>query len=290
MPLRSRGQAAVELGGAFYVIGGYRVERDQATDVAPEEQNTPAYSAVFRYDPVDQRWTPRAHLPVGLYGLSAHVLDGKIYVFGGYGASGFEPVVQIYDPTSDSWSEGPRMPTPRYVFSSAVVDGRVFVIGGQGPASDQVNWEYKTVVEIFDPGQGWSTGSSLPRAVAGAASCAIDGRIYVFGGETDNLTSIYDVAGDSWSQGKQPGLARSGHSCVRVADALIVLGGHTKNALTLDLVEQYHPGSDSWTEREALPTPRYDFGADALGSKLYLFGGQTPSDLLDSVEVLDVRP
>jgi N-acetylneuraminic acid mutarotase len=169
------------------------------------------------------------------------------------------------------------------------VDGRVYVIGGQGPSSAAPDdWKYSTEVAIFDPTDGWSSGSPLPKAVGGAASCALGGHIYVFGGETNNRTSIYDVAGDAWSSGSASPIARNGHTCVQVAGELIVLGGRNDSG-TVGAVEKYDPTSDTWQSLDPMPTPSYWFGADALGAELYVFGGeQLPGPgLLNRVQVFD---
>lgn len=298
MPMHSRGHAVVEHAGAFYLFGGESFEHDfySVTDPLDLEPN----SIVYRYDPATAEWTQRAPLPIGLYMTSAHVVNDLVYVIGGYSSlNGFERVVQIYDPATDSWDEGPPIPTERDILSSQEVGGKIYVLSGHGPVSPETpdDWEAKKELEIFDPQSGWSSGAPLPKAVPGAANCALGGRIYMFGGERNNLTSIYDVATDSWSAGTPSPVWRDGHACVRVGDSLIVLGGRNGSGIHLDIVEQYDPATDSWSFHDPLPTPRYWFAAAPLGTELYVFGGiMLPpqgsihpfSGLLDSIEIFDL--
>lgn len=303
MPDYRRGQAAVAWGGSIYLIGGMSGEDERR--LAPKPVADPPaigsvpYTAVRAYDPMTMTWTEKAPLVRGLYVLTAHELDGKIYVFGGYGESSFDPVVQEYDPATDSWRLREPLPTPRYIFTSAVVAGRAYVIGGQGPAPDPEAvppWDYRSSVDIFDPALGWSSGAPSPEPLAGGASCALDGRIFVFGGEVNNLTSVYDVAADSWSQATPSAVARNGHACVRVGSAFYLIGGRD-SARDIGVVEKYEPATDRWLTLDPMPTPRYWLGAAAFGEEIFVFGGDTerasaaPPNyaLSNAVEVLAVR-
>lgn len=127
----------------------------------------------------------------------------------------------------------------------------------------------------IDPATGWSSGAAAPEPLADAASCEYEGRIYVFGGGINNLTSIYDVAADSWTQAAPPPLARGGHSCVRSGSSFFLLDGHDTKGNAIDVVEKYDPATGSWQTLDPMPTPRCWFGATALGSDIYTFGGHS---------------
>jgi hypothetical protein len=119
MPDARRGQATAALDGLIYVIGGESARDARRTAPVPRPSPTPEstalYSSVSAYDPSADSWSDRAPMPIGLYVLTAHALDGKIYAFGGYGQQGFDASVQVYDPTSNTWQLEAPMPTPRYV-------------------------------------------------------------------------------------------------------------------------------------------------------------------------------
>ena len=42
------------------------------------------------------------------------VVGGKLYVFGGWGASGRLSTAEVYDPASDSWAQVSSLTAPRY--------------------------------------------------------------------------------------------------------------------------------------------------------------------------------
>ena len=61
-------------------------------------------------DSVTDVWTPRAPMPVGVYGIQPSASGSRIYVVGGY-ADSSTPLYAvtstlIYDSLSNSWSEG----------------------------------------------------------------------------------------------------------------------------------------------------------------------------------------
>jgi N-acetylneuraminic acid mutarotase len=284
MPAVSRSHAAAVHEGVIHVFGGH-----------------PPTQAVRAYDPATSAWTPRADMPIDLYGLSSHAVDGKLFVIGGWRSAGFEPAVQVYDPIADTWEQKTPRPTHRYIFSSEAVNGKIYVIGGHGTLDDgpqQVSgdeWEFKDLVEIYDPvGDRWSTGSAAPQPFAGGASCALDGKIYVFGGEANNLTQIYDTASDSWSSGTPPPVARNGHTCVRRGGSLWLFGGRSPSGWSLDTVEAYDPTTDSWSQQEPMPSARYWFPAVTVDEQIYVIGGEfqdlaapgNPVTLLEDVQVL----
>jgi N-acetylneuraminic acid mutarotase len=279
MPDARRGQGTVALDGLIYVIGGESARDARRTAPVPRPSPTPEstalYSSVFAYDPSSDSWSDRAPMPNGLYVLTAHPLNGKIYAFGGYGQQGFDASVQVYDPASNTWQLEAPMPTPRYVFTSEVVDGKVYVIGGQGPLPEDPtgDWHVMSHVDIFDPALGWSSGAPSPEPLAEAASCAIDGRVFVFGGMVGNRTSIYDVATDQWTLGSPPLVARAGHVCVRAGSNFYLLGGSTGDVMA-DSVEKYDPTADTWQTLPSLPTARLRLGATAIGDEIFAFGGE----------------
>ena len=98
----------------------------------------------------------KADMSAKRFGVSAAVLNGKIYVIGGAewkgGAYEIHPP-EVYDPATDTWTELPHMRFPRFGLSSSAVNGRIYAIGGQlwpGTNNDDVC----AVVEEFTPEGG----------------------------------------------------------------------------------------------------------------------------------------
>ena len=107
-----------------------------------------------RFDQRVGNWEYIAPMSNRRYGAGAAVLDGKIYVAGGYNGNFLNTVEMFeftfllnlltyypfalstftfsYDPRANAWSPGPSMNNARE-FHGLVSDGsRLFAIGGQG--------------------------------------------------------------------------------------------------------------------------------------------------------------
>ncbi|GMR33082.1 hypothetical protein PMAYCL1PPCAC_03277, partial [Pristionchus mayeri] len=106
-------------------------------------------------------WTAIAPMKSGRYGMGAAVLNGMIYVVGGYVAGGnYDPSfsnVEVYDPDTQGWTLIAPMKTRRYGMGVAVLNGQIYVVGGAEYAG-----EYFDIVERYDPRTNtWTTLNSL---------------------------------------------------------------------------------------------------------------------------------
>ena len=225
-------------------------------------------------------------MPIGLYDLTAHTIGNKVYIFGGYGAGGFNNAVMEYDVINDSWSLKEPMPTYRYLFQSEVIDNLVYVIGGQGTIDDGPwesgkEWEYKSHVEIYNPVlDSWSTGTPAPRNLATGASCSLYDDIYIFGGNNGSIQSTafaYNVVSDSWRELSGSSVAREGHECIEQGDNFYLLGGRNSTG-ALNLLETYSTVTNLWADEGYIPSARYWFSAALYESSIYLFGGKDSSN------------
>ena len=73
--------AVAALDGLIYVVGGF----EQASSWRSLQSS--ASTKVEVYDPVTNRWSSRPDLPMGLHHAGAAVLDGALYVVGGFAVS-----------------------------------------------------------------------------------------------------------------------------------------------------------------------------------------------------------
>jgi N-acetylneuraminic acid mutarotase len=103
MPTIRSGVSTGVVNGKIYAIGGYK----------PEGNTTVLFSKVEEYDPVTDTWTKRADMPTTRIGLSASVINGKIYVIGGArGPGDVCSTVEEYDPgTGQSINLKGKLPT-----------------------------------------------------------------------------------------------------------------------------------------------------------------------------------
>lgn len=217
--------------------------------------------------------------------------NGRIYVFGGTFNGGTNRA-QIYDPGTKQWYLGATMPALVYGAAAAVgTYGRIYVAGGSstgllGPGIS--DW-----LQIYDPAtDAWTLGTPLPNPTwTPGAAAAIDGRIYVFGGDgTLTRVQIYNPSTDSWSFGAPMPGPRFELAAVTGPDSrMYVIGGMWFAALaTMDI---YDPPTNTWTSGAPMSRPRNNLAAavDADG-RIYAIGGSTTysaTDPMSSVESYD---
>jgi len=108
--------ALVAYNGKIYLIGGDSWET--GTDKI--------YADVQVYDPVKNTWSLRTPMPNPATALSAVVINGNIYVFGGNG------LARIYDITNDTWQDLTSNQYPAGEFSVNTYNNSIYRFGGGG--------------------------------------------------------------------------------------------------------------------------------------------------------------
>ncbi|HKZ70314.1 MAG TPA: alkaline phosphatase family protein, partial [Anaerolineales bacterium] len=181
-PARSE-MPAVVLNDLIYVPGGFGGE-----------------STMQAYDPIVDSWINLAPLPSGRHHLMAAASDGKVYLFGGAAANGWDATdtVFVYDPASDQWIQLPAMPEPRLSGAAVALNGKLYVVGGVGGT--------QALLE-FDPASGeWRTLAALGQPREHFSVVAYGGEIYVLGGRWGGVgelisVEIYNPAKNEWRPG-----------------------------------------------------------------------------------------
>ncbi len=80
------------------------------------------------FDPATNTWSTAAPMPTARGGLSAAVVNGKIYAIGGINSGVRLSTVEVYDPATNTWSAAASMLTPREILAAAAVNGKVYAI------------------------------------------------------------------------------------------------------------------------------------------------------------------
>ncbi len=93
------------------------------------------------------RWTKAAPFPQPEEELYGTVMNGKLYVLGGFGIGGNAPgLVYEYDPATDRWTRKKDMPVHVHHQAQAAYNGKLYVFGGclkgiSGEGGTQNAWE-----------------------------------------------------------------------------------------------------------------------------------------------------
>ena len=115
---------------------------------------------------------------------NATVLNGKIYVIGGFLRAGARHragfAASEYDPATDTWRTLAPLKTPRGSVAVAALNGKIHAIGGRTP--DRVT---SAVHEVYDPATNmWTDAAPLPLARDHVGVAAVNGKIHIIGGRT----------------------------------------------------------------------------------------------------------
>lgn len=102
------------LGECLYVAGGFTIDGDMSVfDQLVCEV----------YNPAANSWTAFTSLPVPHVGAGSAVLEGKLYVLGGYSQDDYsnKKMVHRYDPTTLRWENMGKMPGPNNDIRASVL-------------------------------------------------------------------------------------------------------------------------------------------------------------------------
>jgi hypothetical protein len=185
----------------IYCIGG-------TTGISREHGQT-LTTANEVYDPATNTWENRTGVPTTRIKATANVVNGKIYVMGGYPNTTLN---EVYDPATDTWTEMPMSTDP--FGPSVVYNNRVYVMWGE--------------TRIYNPyTDSWSLGAPQPEetgyaAVGITAGFMVPQRIYVFSG---TINQVYDPRANSWTTGSAIPISRGDFAVAVVYDLIYVIGG-----------------------------------------------------------------
>lgn len=120
-------------------------------------------------------------------------------------------------------------PTARNSAAGVVIGDKIYVVGGrqylEQPNGDAANVNVASL-EVFNTKTGlWSRKGPMPKAAGGIAATALDGKLYVFGGEQWTPTKevfangwVYDPSADAWES--LPDMKTPGHGAAAVLIAV----------------------------------------------------------------------
>lgn len=247
-------------------------------------------STVEEYDTQTNTWRRVANMPTSRTSAKAAVVDGVIYVFGGYNSKDrfFQnwkmPLhVEAYNPQTDTWTRKRNMPVPRINFNLAAVGGRIYLIGGTTGFGEE-DEQRMDRVDVYDPETNrWRKVPKMltrrePESVEVVSTC-----LYVIGGFGwprervgfgPILTSIeeYDPRTRQWQKKGDMLDPRYAFETVVVKDNIYLIGGYI-DAGYVASVDAYNPQKDTWDEIPELPTPLTPYGTAKVNGKIYVFGG-----------------
>jgi N-acetylneuraminic acid mutarotase/fibronectin type 3 domain-containing protein len=240
-------------------------------------------------------WSTAAPNPRRRSEAQGKVVDGKLYVFGGYNS--FTPVnvltnIDVYDPATDTWTSlDEPMPTPLTHIGAALEGQDIYFAGGyvglQGGgqifATDEV-WKFN--VDSLE----WTPLPPLPEARGSGGLAIIEGNLHFFAGSdirrhdrSEHWILSLDDLEAGWRSAPALVPGRNHHAAVTLGGKIYSIGGQQGQDAAhtaLELVTVWDPATSTWTEAAPLPIPLSHISASVfvMGERIIVAGGEIAHD------------
>ncbi len=278
LPLPRTEVSAAVVGSEVVVLGGL-------TDDGGASRRVDAYA------PARDSWRRLPDLPVGVHHSAAVGANGKLYVLGGYTASG-ATLSSAFALERGAWRRLARMPFPRAAAGAALAGRRIIVAGGIGEGRRLARNALS-----FDLATGrWSVvAGPTQREHLGVTSFA--GTVYAVGGRTAGLDTnllhfeSYRPGDRGWRRLQPVPDPRGGTGAAALAGQVVSVGGEELGG-TIAEVLAYRIADRRWVQLQDLATPRHGVGVAAFGGQVFVIGGGPAPGLTVSSanEALRVSP
>ena len=265
-------------------------------------------AAVFAPSPAAaQTWTTVAPLPLARYEAPNLDLNGKIYVFGGFGGASLNGTTQVhlYDPAANTWTYLTDIPVPSgspagLTHHGLTLEGDrfIWIAGGfagpdNGPVLSNV-WKYDVAANT------WAAGPSLPAARGGGGLVLLGRELHYVGGTMpdrntdagDHWVLNLDQASPAWVSAAPLPTPRTHLSAVTLNGKIYTLAGqhnHDVNPTDVSVVEVYNPATNSWSTAANTPTVRSHFEPSTFvrDGRIVIVGGKSDSQELTDITEYD---
>jgi N-acetylneuraminic acid mutarotase len=222
------------------------------------------------------------------------VVNGKLYVFGGYVDTTFTPTrrADAYDPATNTWRQIANLPTFAYAFGgashvgTAALGSSIYFAGGYPAKSPSGQTFATSAVFRYDTlTDTYASLPSLPSGRGGGALVALGRELHFFGGadaaRADSgshwALNLDDVSAGWVARASLP--VATNHVAGVVLDGKIYsIGGQQFQddaAIQRAEVQAYDPATDRWTARAPLPIARSHITSSTFvrGGKILVLGG-----------------
>ena len=241
-------------------------------------------------------WSRLNDMPVGKWEPATTVIDGQLYVFGGYEDNiASSKRADIYDPATDTWTEMQRLPSAISHVNLVLDEGGIWFAGGmkdkRQPAKDFIIdevWRYSMEQDRY------IAAPLLPGRRAGGGLAKIGDHLHYISGLMEDRDSdasehwVLDLktwehegAPDKgWSEAAPFPLPRNQFSTAVLNDEIYCIGGqfnHDSQQLDQPDVDIYDPVSDSWRKGPPLHYGHsHSEGATfTYGDNIFMVGGHS---------------
>ena len=237
-------------------------------------------------------WVTKAPGPIVRSEALRAAVNGKLYVFGGFGPGNDGPELRsdVYDPSTDSWSQIANLPERITHAGVAVYGTDVYIVGGYVGFAGQTGygqtfgsrnvWIYHTATNSY------SAGPALPAQYAGGGAVIVNSTLHYFGGFDINRNDLnvhvaidLDNPNPSWyTRASMPHVVNH-MGYVNFDNKIYAIDGQTgtdAGLVTQDYVQVYDPTTDTWTSGASCPVARSHISSSTfvMGDRILFLGGE----------------
>lgn len=197
-----------------------------------------------------------------------------------------------------TWQPMASAPTKRTEVVGAALGAKVYVIGGfnEPGLSNIMNLAVSDAVEEYDSStNGWTTKAPLPIGLHHAGAAFVGGRLYIVGGFTKSLFSVwqpvanvymYNPETDSWLERAPMPTKRGALAVTELSGKLFAIGGYDGTGNS-GAVEVYDAATNRWSTKAPLPTARDHLAVATVGTRIYAIGGRLNRDYARNLSVTE---
>jgi N-acetylneuraminic acid mutarotase len=230
---------------------------------------------IYQIDPATGIANQVGTMASAVHDSAGAVIGSNYYVFGGGGATETAAVQQFAfsNATHLSSSLVGNLPAKRADVTSVTVNGQVFLVGG----FDGKAW-LPSVLATTD-GTTFASVAQLNPAVRYPAAAALNGKLYVIGGELSpkqaDATTIQQIDLQTMAVTNLSPLpvGLSHAAAVTLNGTIYVLGGRS-GGHAIDTISVLNPTTGQLQTVGHLPAARSDMGVATVGQTVYLVGGE----------------
>jgi N-acetylneuraminic acid mutarotase len=242
-------------------------------------------------------WASGASCPLALSESECALINGNIYVFGGFNYP-IGPITrsQIYQQSTNRWSQVASLPQKLTHVGVAQIGANVYLAGGYvgipnengyGQTFGSVNcYIYNANTNRF------SSMASFPIPRSGGALVAVGDVLHYFGGfnlqgRTDsNLHYSLDLSDSraKWQLGSPMPLTRNHMAYVNYNNKVYLIAGqtgHDADLITRSDVQIYDPVRNTWSKGANMPraVSHISNATFVLGDRILVLGGETANGI-----------
>jgi N-acetylneuraminic acid mutarotase len=230
---------------------------------------------VYQVDPTNGMSTTAGTMASPVHDAAGAVIAGSYFIFGGGGTTETAAVQKFTAaaPNHLTGSLAGNLPAKRADLTVATENGHTYLVGGY----DGSKW-LAPVLDTTDGG-AFITVAQLNPAVRYPAVAALNGKLYVIGGELSpneadaNNVQVIDLKSFAVTQlGPLP--EALSHAAAAVLDGTIYVFGGRSMGHAVDTISVFNTTTGQLNPVGHLPAARSDMGVGVVGQTVYLIGGE----------------